>query len=312
MRVDAYVLETEAISENVEVPGTVVAKESTEIHPEISGRLTYLNVREGAIVSKGSIIARLYDGDLQAQLQKLQVQLKIAEQKEARLQELQKIGGISKQDYDLSVLEVSNIRSDIDIIRANISKTVVRAPFTGKLGLKNISQGAYVTPASIIANIEQTSQLRLDFTVPEKYTDQIKIGQVVNFTYQGSVKNYAAKVIATESSVAEETRSLLVRASIVNQDASLLPGSFAKVKLQFEPDPNALMIPTQAIIPQARGKRVVVYKGGVAKFTDVTTGIRDSSRVQIVEGLKAGDTILVTGLLSVRPDAKIQIARIVE
>lgn len=312
VKVDGYVVKTEAISENVEVPGTIIANEATEIHPEISGRVTYLSVTEGNFVNKGRVLARLYDGDLQAQLQKLRVQLRIAEQKQARLDQLQKIGGISKQDYDLSVLEVSNIRSDIAIVQADLSKTVVRSPFSGRLGLKNISQGAYITPATIITTIQQTSQLKLDFTVPEKYTDQVKTGQIVNFTYSGSQKRYAARILATESSVSEATRSLVVRAMVINKDAELLPGAFAKVILDFEPDPNAIMVPTQAILPQARGKKVILYNNGVAKFTDVTTGIRDSSRVQVLQGLKPGDTILVTGLLSVRPEAKIQINRIVE
>jgi membrane fusion protein, multidrug efflux system len=311
VRVDGYIVKTEALSENVELPGTIIANEATEIHPEIPGRLTHLNAREGLYVGRGAVIARLYDGDLQAQLNKLQVQLKIAEQKQKRLEELQKIGGISKQDYDLSVLEVSNIRSDIAIVHADLSKTVVRAPFAGKLGLKNISPGAYVTPATIITTIQQTSQLKLDFTVPEKYTDKIKTGQIVNFTYAGSKKKYAARVLATESSVSETTRSLVVRSLVINKDDELMPGTFAKVILNFEPDPDAMMIPTQAVLPQARGKKVILFNNGVAKFTDVVTGVRDSSRVQVTEGLKPGDTVVVTGLLTVRPDAKIQINKIV-
>ena len=163
----------------------------------------------------------------------------------------------------------------------------------------------------MIAIISQTDQLKLDFTVPEKYTDQIKIGQIVDFSFEGSQKRFGAKVTATESSVAENTRSLSVRASVMGKDPSLIPGTFAKVELRFDPDPNAILIPTQAVLPQARGKKVIVYDNGVAKFKDVTTGSRDSARIQITEGLKPGDTIVVTGLLSVRPESKIQIARIV-
>lgn len=311
MAVDAYIVKTEPFAENIEVPGSVIANEATEIHPEVSGRIVQLNVAEGRQVAKGALLAKLYDADLQAQLKKLQVQLQIAKTNEERSAQLLKIQGISKADYDASLLNVNNINADIAIIRADISKTEIRAPFNGKLGLKNISPGAYVTPTSIIAVINQTGQLKLDFTVPEKYTGQIKIGQIVNFTYEGSTKTYTAKVTATESSVAENTRSLKVRSIVQTKDDKLLPGAFAKVKLSFDPNPSTILIPTQAVLPQARVKKVILYNNGIATFTDVTTGIRDSSRVQITDGLKTGDTIVITGLLSLRPEGKIRINKIV-
>lgn len=311
MNVDGYVVKTEPFAENIEVPGSVIANEATEIHPEISGRITRLNVAEGRQVSKGVLLVKLYDADLQAQLKKLQVQLAIAKTNEERSAQLLKIQGISKADYDASLLNVNNINADIDIIRTEISRTEIRAPFSGKLGLKNISPGAYVTPTTIIAVINQTGTLKLDFTVPEKYTGQIRTGQIVSFTFEGSSEKYTAKVAATESSVAENTRSLKVRSIVQTKDDKLLPGAFAKVQLSFDPNPNTILIPTQAVIPQARGKKVILYQNGIAKFTDVTTGIRDSARVQITEGLKTGDTVVVTGLMSVRPGGKIKINKIV-
>jgi len=311
MQVDGFIVKQKALSDNVEVPGTLIANESTEIHPEISGRVVQLNVSEGRYVSRGTLLAKLYDGDLQAQLKKLQVQLQIAKQNEDRSSQLLKIQGISQQDYDASLLNVNNINADIEIIRTSIIKTEIRAPFNGKVGLKNISIGAFVTPATIVAIIQQTDVLKLDFAVPEKYTAQIKTGQQVSFTIEGSSKKYTAKIMATESGVTENTRSLMIRSVVQNKDAALAPGVFAKVVMNFDPDPNAIVIPTQAVVPQARGKKVIVYQGGVAKFMDVTTGIRDSSQIQIVTGLKAGDTIVTTGLLSIRPEGKIAINKII-
>jgi membrane fusion protein, multidrug efflux system len=311
MRVDGYIVRPEAFQENIEVPGTIIPNEMAEIHPEVSGRIVQLNVAEGKYVGKGTVLAKLYDGDLRAQLNKVQVQLALAQKTEERQAQLLKIQGISQQDYDISLLQVNSLRADIGILQASISKTVVRAPFSGKLGLKNISPGSYVSPADVIAVINQTDQLKLDFTVPEKYIDKIKMGQLVTFSFEGSSKHLGAKVIATESNITENTRSLTVRAAVIGSDPGLLPGSFAKVLLSFDPDPNALLVPTEAILPQARGKKVILYKGGTAIFADVTTGVRDSSRVQILDGLKAGDTVVVTGLLSVRPEGKIQIGKIV-
>lgn len=310
-KVDGYIVHTETVSDAIDVPGTIVAGESTDIHPEVAGRIISLNVREGAFVSKGAVLAKLYDADLQAQRRKLEVQLKMAQQTEDRYNQLQKIGGISKQDYDVTSLQVSNIRADLAIINTEIEKTVIRAPFSGKLGLKATSIGAYITPQSIITSIQKTSGLRVDFNVPEKYTGVVKNGKYVNFTVDGSTRNYTAVVMATESGIAEATRSLTIRAQVKGEEAGLVPGGFAKVHVAFDPDPNALMIPTQAIIPQARGKKVYVYRDGKVDFVDVETGIRDSSNVQITSGLTKGDTIIVTGLLSLKPDSKVTIRKVV-
>lgn len=311
IQVDAFIVKTQALGDNVEVPGTLIANESTEIHPEISGRIVQLNISEGRYVKKGALLAKIYDGDLQATLHKLKVQLQIAEQNEQRSSQLLKIQGISQQDYDASLLNVNNIKADIEITNANIIKTEIRAPFTGKIGLRNISIGAFVTSATVVASIQQTDILKLDFSVPEKYTAQIKVGQSVTFTIEGGAKKYVAKIMATESGVTQDTRTLMIRSIVQNKDASLVPGIFAKVVLDFDPDPNAIVIPTQAVLPQARGKKVILYDGGTARFADVTTGIRDSSTIQITSGLKAGDTIITTGLLSVRSGSTLTVNKII-
>jgi membrane fusion protein (multidrug efflux system) len=238
------------------------------------------------------------------------VQLQIAEQTEGRHEQLLKIGGISKEDFNSTTLQVSNIRADLDIINTEIDKTVIRAPFSGKLGLKQVSVGAFVTPQTVVTSIQKTSALRIDFNIPEKYISQIKPGHNVNFSVDGSDRNYTAVVIATESGIEQTTRSLTIRARVKGDQTGLVPGGFAKVKLNFEPDPNALMIPTQAIIPQARGKKVALFKNGKAQFVNVTTGIRDSTNVQITSGLQKGDTVIVTGLLSVKPDAQVAINKV--
>ncbi|MDF2386335.1 efflux RND transporter periplasmic adaptor subunit [Nostoc ellipsosporum NOK] len=309
--VNVFVLKTSPLSETVEVPGTLIANESTEIYPEIAGRVTQLNIAEGKQVTRGALLVKLFDGDLQATLRKLQVQLEIAKQNEDRSAQLLKIQGISKADYDASVLNVNNIQADIAITRANITKTEIRAPFSGRIGLKNISPGAYVSPSTVIASIQQTSTLKLDFTVPEKYTSRIKVGQLVHFTNESTSKTYTAKVMATEAGVTLDTRSLTARCIVQEKDPQLVPGSFAKVRLDFDPIPDAIMVPSQAIVPQARGKQVILFNGGVAKFIDVNTGIRDSASVQITSGVKAGDTIVVSGLMSTKPGSQLKVGKIV-
>ncbi|MBL0057234.1 MAG: efflux RND transporter periplasmic adaptor subunit [Chitinophagaceae bacterium] len=309
-KVEGFIVKTMMVSDKAELPGSIMANETTEIHSEVSGRLVYLNINEGKTVGKGALLAKIYDGDLQAQLKKLNVQVAVAEQTVKRMGELLKIGGVSQQEYDLSVLQVNTIRADMDIVRTNISRTEIRAPFSGSLGLKNISSGAYITPATTITTIRQNSQLKLDFTLPEKFTSSIKTGQMVDFMVEGNPKRYTARVMATESGLEENTRSLNIRCIVTNNDGKLLPGVFAKVMSDFNEDPNGLMIPSQAILPQARGKKVILYRGGMTRFVDITTGIRDSALVQVVSGLNAGDTIITTGLMSLKPDIKVEITKI--
>ena len=306
-KVEGFIVVPQAISQNIEVPGTLVPFEETEIHPEISGRVTGIYFKEGTNIGRGAMIVKLYDGDLQAQIRKLQVQLSIARQTEQRQGELLKISGISQQDYDLSLLSVRNLQADINILQTSIAKTAIRAPFSGRLGLRNISNGAYITPQTIITTLRQTSQLKLDFTVPERYGTKMQTGRLVYFTVEGNDKSYLAKIIASENDIALDTRSLRVKAIVDKADEQLIAGAFAKVKIILDRNETALMIPTQSVIPQARGKKVLVYRSGIASMETVTTGIRDSSMVEITSGLKAGDTILTTGLLTTKDGSKVQI-----
>jgi membrane fusion protein (multidrug efflux system) len=310
LQVEALVVKTSAISETVEVTGNILPFESTEIRPEISGRIVSLKIREGAMVGKGQLLAKLFDGDLQAELKKLQVQLQIAEKTEERQRELLKIGGISQQDYDLSLLSLSNLKADIELTRVNIGKTEIRAPYSGKLGLKNVSPGAYVTPTNILTTISQVGQLKIEFSVPEKYSAQIRNGLEVAFEIEGSPNTYRAAISATESSVEENTRNLRIRAIIRNPDRYLVPGNFAKVSIILGRNDKAIMIPSLAIIPVARGKQVVVLKEGKPVFTNISTGVRDSSDVQVTDGLSAGDTLITTGLLFIRPESKVKLTKI--
>lgn len=311
VRADGFIVKTKLLLDNIEIPGTIVSNETTEIHPEVAGRITGIYFREGAFVNKGALLVKLNDADLQAQKKKILVQLQVAKQNEERSAQLLKIQGISKQDYEAMVLQVSTANADLAVVQTQIEKTNIRAPFSGKLGLRMVSVGAYVSQTSVISTMSQPNQLKIDFTVPERNINQISYGKFVNFTVDGSDRTYAAKVIATESNITQDTRTLQVRAAVQGNVAGLVPGNFAKVILDFQPDPNAILIPTQAIIPQARGKKVYLYNDGKAKFVDVTTGIRDSANIQITSGLKVGDTVLITGLLALKPEAKVMLGKVV-
>lgn len=309
--VEAYVVKVIPIGETLELPGTIISNESTEIHPEISGRLTFLQINEGKKVAKGTLLAKIYDGDLKAQLNKLQVQLKVQEETVRRYEELYKINGVSTQEYDLIKLQTSNLKADMQIIKSDILRTEIRAPFTGTLGLKMVSTGAYVSPQTVITTIQQTDDLKLDFTLPEKFVNQLNIGDKVNFVAERNPKTYSATIVARESGVSESDRSLKIRSKITNADNSILPGNFVKIKVAFAPDSEAVMVPSQSIIPMARGKQIATVKNGTVDFKDIETGLRNEKMVQVTNGLKAGDTVITTGLMKLKQGNKIKVVKII-
>ncbi|MBX2922489.1 MAG: efflux RND transporter periplasmic adaptor subunit [Chitinophagaceae bacterium] len=307
---DAFIAKTQPLSENIQVPGSILPAEGTDIRPEISGRLVSIHFTEGAFVKKGALLAKLFDEDLKAQLRKLEVQLEINEKTVERYKELLKIQGISQQDVDLSELQVNNNKADIELVRVSITKTEIRAPFDGRIGLRNVSLGAYVSPADIIATIRQVDQLKLEFTVPEKYSTVFKPGKKVSFAIDGTGKAFSATVMATEYFIDANTRSLNVKGLVKNNDPALVPGAYAKVDLDLDRDNNAIIVPTQAIIPLSRGKQVIVYRNGKPDFKEVTTGIRDSAYIQVSSGINIGDTVLISGLMAIKPNSQIQLSNV--
>ncbi len=310
--VEAFVAQSSSISEDIEVPGSLFPLEETRMRSEISGRITQLNIPEGTIVPKGFLLVKLFDEDQQAQLRKLKVQLQIAIKTVQRQKELLAINGISQQDYDLSALNVDNLKADIQTTQIAISKTEIRAPYEGEIGLRNISVGSYLSPADIITTLRDVRQLKLEFSVPEKYAKNIAKGSLVRFRVDGGQVDHTAKVIATEGNVEATTRTLKVRALVTQKHPELVPGIFARVHLQLGMDSNAILIPTQAIIPLARDKRVILFHKDSATFQVVETGVRDSSYVQILRGIKAGDTVITTGLMTIRQGSKVKISSVTQ
>jgi membrane fusion protein (multidrug efflux system) len=308
--VEGFVVNTSAVSEDVEVPGTLLPFEETAIRSEVSGRIIQLNLPEGTVVPKGFLLIKLFDADLQAQLRKLQVQLEIAVKTVERQKELLAINGISQQDFDLASLNVDNLKADIQTTRISISKTEIRAPYEGQIGLKNVSLGAYISPSDIITSLREIERLKLEFSVPEKYARNISKGYIITFRVDNGEKDHKASVIATEGNVDLNTRTLKIRAVVSEKHPELVPGVFAKVNLRLGEDAKAMMIPTQSVIPQARNKQVVVLRKDSAQFLVVETGIRDSAYIQITKGLHTGDTVITTGLMAIRPNAKLRVTKV--
>lgn len=307
--VEGFTVKPSVLTENVTTSGSILAAEETELHPESSGRVVRLNLPEGRSVRKGELLLKIFDEDLKSQLRKLETQIKQAEITEQRLADLLKVKGVSQQEYDLAVLQTQTLRSEMELTKINIDKTELRAPYDGIIGLRNISPGAYVTPATAVTVLRSATALKLDFSVPEKYSRLLRSGQTVTFKVEGSAADYTAVVQATEQSIQADSRNLRVRA-LVRNGKGLLPGSFAEVNLALGEKQKALLIPNQAVIPQARDKKVIVSKGGKAQFVTIKTGVRQAGMIEITEGLQIGDTICTTGILFLRPGSAVTFSKV--
>ena len=309
--VDVIVASAQPISNFLEVNGTVVANEYVELHPEVAGRLTYLNVPEGSFISKGTLIARIYDADLEAQLSKTKVLLDLAIKTEERLRKLLNVNGVNQADYDAALNAVNGYRADIEYTKALIAKTFIRAPFSGIVGLRQVSPGAYVNTTTIIATIQQTSKLKIDFTLPEEYSNIIRKGKTVDVQVDAAkgIKSRAT-IIATEPRVDVNTRNLKVRA--VLQGGASNDGAFVKVFVNASKNSGAIMVPTNCIIPSDVNNQLIVVNKGKANFVNIKTGIRQADNIEITSGVNPGDTVVVTGVLFAKQNGPLKIRNIKE
>lgn len=305
--VDVLIAEPTTVNSLVEANGTIIAGEYVELRPEVSGRLTYLNIPEGRSITKGTVIARINDADLRAQLGKSKVQLELAQKTVERYQKLLDVSGINQSDYDIAVNAVNGFKADIAYQESLIAKTVIHAPFSGVAGLRQVSPGAYVSPTTILATIQQLDKVKIDFTLPEVYTNNVKIGSKVNVQIglDTSSEKLTATIIAIEPGANTDTRNIKVRAQL--NGASVNPGAFVKVLLDEGKDRKSIMVPTNAIIPDDKSNQVIVVKNGLATFVNVLTGNREANAVEILSGLKQGDSVVVTGVLFARPKAKLNV-----
>ena len=303
--VDVIVAAPEPISDVIEANGTVIPDEYVELRPEVSGRLTYLNVPEGKNIAKGTIVARVNDADLRAQITKSKVQLNLAQTTVDRYKQLLDINGINQADYDVALNQVNSLKADINYTQALVDKTVIRAPFTGVAGLRQLSPGAYVTPATIIATLQQTNQVKIDFTLPDIYSNSIKNGTILSIEIDGIKAGRKAIIMATEPGANTDTRNLKVRAILQNGTAN--PGSFVKVYIDAGKNRSSIKVPTSCIIPDDKNNQVILVKNGKASFVNVKTGIREASSVEIIQGIKPGDSVIVTGVLFARPKSVVQV-----
>lgn len=300
LNVTAEVIKKSSISDGIIITGLLLPDEEVSLSFETSGKITSINFVEGTHVKKGQLLAKVNDAQLQAQLRKLEVQLKLAEDRVYRQNALLEREAVSKEAYEQVQTDLAMLKAEIDMVKANIALTELRAPFDGIIGLRQVSEGTYATPSTIVASLTKISPLKIEFAVPERYAGIVKNGANLSFKVEGHLKPFSAKVYATESYVDPTTHTFAIRALYANNNGQLMPGRFANVDLKTQEFDDAITIPSQAIIPEMGIDKVYLYKSGKAQPVTITKGIRNESRAQILEGLNIGDTIITSGTLQLR------------
>jgi membrane fusion protein, multidrug efflux system len=307
--VTIYLAGISKLGDKLEATGTVLANEEADLKPEVSGRITYLHLPEGQYVVQGTLLLKINDADLKAQLDKIKSQLKLASESEARQRRMLQMEGTSQQEYDQALATLTGLRADSAYYQAQIAKTEIRAPFSGTIGIRNVSPGSYVTPASVVATIQQTNPVKIDFSLPEKYASLLQIGSTVQFRTEASNTTYQAKIVVRDPKIDATSRNVRYRAVAQNPNGKLLSGSYARIDLSLTDKAGSIYVPTEAVVPTLKGKKVFVVKNNVAEERVVQSGLRTSDKIQIYEGLSVGDSVVVTGNMQLKPGATVKVLK---
>jgi membrane fusion protein (multidrug efflux system) len=305
--VTAIVIQPQLLDNRIFTTGTLLANEEVKLQPEIAGRVTDVLFTEGGKVKKGDVLIRINDRELKAQLEGKEIEEKQASDLEARARHLFEAKGISQEEYDKVANALKMIQAQKEVIEARLAETEIIAPFDGIIGLRYVSEGSYVSTDMLVATMQDIDPIKVEFSVPEKYAKQIKKGTEIKVLAGDSQDEYTGSVYAVESKIDLETRTIKARAKIPNPQGDLIPGSFAKVDIMLEQLPDAIVIPSEAIIPEMAGEKVFICINGKVRSVGVKTGIRTETSVQIVGGLNPQDTLVVTGLLQLSDGKAVEI-----
>ncbi len=313
--VTAYVVAAVPMRERIRATGSLLADEAVDLAAEASGRVTRIAFREGSRVRRGQLLLTLNDAELRAQRERLRYRIELATTREDRQRRLLDIGGVSQDEYEGALGELNVLRAELALVDAQIAQTQVRAPFGGVIGLRYVSEGAFVSPQTRIATLQRLSPMKLEFAVPERYAGRVALGSDVVFTTAGAGADgtggtFRGTVYAAEPRVDLDTRALVIRARVENPGGRLLPGAFADVELVMDELPRALPVPAVAVISEMGGKRVWTVVDGKAASRSVETGVRTEEAVQVVDGLAPGDTVITGGLQALRPGQPVRVTEV--
>lgn len=303
LNINAQVLRYQSLTDKTISTGSTLPDEEVDLSFETSGKVVEIYFQEGTHVKQGELLAKINDKPLQAELKKLEAQIPLAKDRVYRQRTLLARDAVSQEAFEQVSTEYEKLMADIELVKANIAQTELRAPFDGIIGLREVSEGAYASPTVRIAKLTKIKPLKIDFSIPESYSSEVKDGTKIIFRMDnaaGLMEDYHATVYAVESKVDENTRTLKVRALYPNENEAIIPGRYVSVEITKKEIKDALAIPSEALIPEMGKDIVYLYKGGTAQPVEIATGLRTESQLQVLKGLSAGDTIIISGVMQLR------------
>lgn len=300
LNVNALRIQPQMLTDEYVTTGLILPDEEVALSFETSGKIVDISFTEGTTVQKGQLLAKVNDKPLQAQLKRLMAQLELARNRVFRQEQLLKKDAASQEAYEEAKTSLATLEAEIEGVKVNISLTELHAPFDGVIGLRQVSVGAYANPSTIIAKLTKITPLKVEFSVPERYANQIHKGVNMDFSVEGFQDAFHAQVYAVESSVDKDQHVFTARGLYANANRKLLPGQYASILLKKEEIPDAIVIPSEAIVPEMGVDKVFCYRSGKAMPVEINAGIRTASQVQVLSGLAVGDTIITSGTLQLR------------
>lgn len=305
--VDVIKVKEELLESSLNITGSLIPNEIVNLRPEVTGLVEKISFKEGQFVKKGTPLLYLNDDELKAQFDRLEFTKKLYESQEKRQKQLLTKEAISQEEYDIILNQYNTNLADLSLIEAQLNKMVIRAPFDGELGFRQISEGSVIGTADLIATIVNVDPIKIEFSIPERYSNEIKVGTVIYFSSNVSSTEAEGKVYAIEPNIDAATRTLKIRAQSANKEKKFLPGMFVRVRLVLDKEANAILVPSESIIPELEGYKVFIAKDGVVESRKVEIGQRSDTRVQLLNGVEAGELVLTTGVLQARDGMSVEV-----
>lgn len=309
--VEGYIAQSHEANKNFQTMATLEAMNSVELTSAANGRLVNLYAKDGANVQKGALLAKIDDSELRAQLKQAESNQQLARQKMERTQGLVEKNAATQTDLEAAEASLKSADASVELIKAQIAKTEVRAPFSGKLGFVNVSAGAWMTTGTSIATLSEVKQLKAKFALPQRYASNLKVGDMINLRDEERGIDKAGKVKALDATISESSRTRQIMVVVDNANGDLIAGSYAKVSVELSTGhAKSIPVPAEALTLDKDGAYVFVAKEGKAQMTRVVTGLRTPISVDVVSGLNEGDTVITSGLISIRQGSSIRIREI--
>lgn len=312
LNVNAMIVKSGNLFENIRTTGSLMPDEEVDLSFETSGKITEIHFREGTEVKKGELLAKVNDRPLQAELKKLEAQIPLATDRVFRQKALLEKDAVSQEAYEQVNTDLEKLYADIELVKARIAQTELRAPFDGIIGLRFVSEGSYASPSTIIARMTKIKPLKLAFSVNERYAAEIRNGTKLTFTTEGSLREHEATVYAVEPRIDLQTRTVMARALYPNTSGALQPGRSASIEIRLQEIKNAVTIPSESVIAEMGRSIAYLYKGGKAHQIELDRGLRTESEVQVLRGVNPGDTLIVTGVMQLRDGMDVVIDNLIK